>query len=669
MTELSKPWRKNSRSGSLAGRRPRLPRPRLPWRRRRPAKPEDTGTAWRMIKRLSVFARPHWVTLALSFVMLFGLTAAELLRPWPLKIALDTIIDEPALQGSALYWLIGTVALVIGAAFMEGLFTFAQVYFVNRAGKTIVFDIRAALFDHIQELSLQYHSRRRSGDLMTRVTGDVKTIRDVLTSSLVEVTASVVLLLSMAGVLFWLDWQLALVALAGTPVGYVLLLRYSSRIKHIARAERRSEGNLASVLHETLGSIRLTRIFGGEEAARDKFRFEANASLESGVAAQLTSERFSWVMEVLGSLITAAVFAFGVQRVISGALTPGELVIFVTYIRNYFRPMKKAVQHANKISRAVPSAERVVELLDVETGVSDLPGAVAAPRLQGRIEFRGVSFGYETDQTVLRDIDLTIPVGQITAVVGPTGGGKSTLLSLIPRLYDPGRGAVLIDGRNVQQYTLASLRAQISMVLQESVLFQASVGDNIAYGNVAASFEEIVAAAKAANAHDFITALPEGYDTVLGERGDTLSGGQRQRIAIARAMIRNAPILILDEPLSGLDAEAATAVMEALERLIAGKTVIMVTHVLTTVQRADRVVVLEHGRVVQEGPTAELMTAEGRLRDLLDAQLLIGERTPAVANGGRDESSSGPLDLASLKRRAQKARWRAGRMYWQSNDE
>jgi len=322
----------------------------------------------------------------------------------------------------------------------------------------------------------------------------------------------------------------------------------------------------------------------------------------------------------LGGLVTALVLGFGAYRVMEGNMTPGTLIVFVHYVNSLYRPLRSAIKHANKITKASTRAERVVELLSLEEGVTDHPGARPAPRFRGAVEFRNVTFAYEPDRPVLREINLSVPAGQVVALVGATGSGKSTLVSLIPRLYDPREGAVLIDGHDIREYTLRSLRAQVSMVLQESVLQRASIADNIAYGRPSATPEDIVAAARAANAHDFITALPEGYATEVGERGVTLSGGQRQRIAIARAIIRNAPIVILDEPLTGLDAAAAASVLGALERLMRGKTVIIITHHLSIVQRVDRLVVLEDGRIAQQGTHGELIEVEGTYRHLYQAQ-------------------------------------------------
>jgi ABC-type multidrug transport system fused ATPase/permease subunit len=569
---------------------------------------------------LRSFVLPHWPAVAFALLLLTGETAMDLLKPWPLKLTFDVILRRQSLEGRTLYLLVGISGLVVAIAVLEGFLGYLAAYYLNRAGRTVVFDLRTALFNHIQRVSLQFHDRKSTGDLMTRITSDVKVLRDAMTESVAEILKSILFLIGMGAILFWLDWQLSAALIAATPALFVVLSVYSSRVKEQSRVERKREGALASVVHETLGTIRMTRVFSQEEAARRKFHSESVASLESGLAATMSGERFSWMVDVLGGVVTAVVLGLGAQRVMTGAITSGSLIVFVSYVRSFYKSLKTTAKHTTRLTKASVQVERVAEVLDVKEGVTDRPDARPAPRFEGLIEFRRVRFEYEAGHSVLKGIDLSIPAGQVTAIVGPTGSGKSTLVSLIPRLYDPTEGDVLIDGCDIRAWTLASLRSQISVVLQESVLLQASVRENIAYGRPAAPADEIVAAACAANAHEFIVALPDGYDTELGERGETLSGGQRQRIAIARALLRNAPIVILDEPLAGLDAVAAAAVTTALEQLMKQKTVILITHQLSMVQRAHKVVVLTDGLIAQQGSHRELLTVEGIYHRLFQAQ-------------------------------------------------
>jgi len=588
-----------------------------------------TFNAWRSVARLRQFLLPHAGALAVALLLLLGEASMDLLKPWPLKLTFDVILKHQSLAGTTLYLLIGVSALAIAIAVLEGLFGYSAAYYLNRAGRTVVFDLRTALFNHIQRLSLQFHNRRSTGDLITRVTSDVKVLRDAMTESVAEILKSALFLVGMGAVLLWLDWRLSLVVVAAAPVLFVAQSIASRRIQERSRAERKREGALASVVHETLGTLRMSRVFTQEDEATRKFHVESAASLESGLAASMTGERFSSMVDILGGVVTAVVLGFGVQRVMAHAITPGTLIVFVSYVRSLYKSLKVTAKHTTRLTKAGAQVERVAELLDVEEGVTDRSGARPAPPIQGTIEFRGVGFEYEPGKTILADIDLVIPARQVTALVGPTGAGKSTLVSLVPRLYDATCGEVSIDGHDIRDWTLRSLRSQISVVLQESVLLQASIAENIAYGRPAAAFEEIEAAARAANAHGFIVALPDGYDTIIGERGETLSGGQRQRIAIARAIVRKAPIVILDEPLTGLDAVAAASVADALDRLMKDKTVIVITHQLSSVQRADQVVVLSDGRIAQQGRHQDLMNADGLYRRLVQAQ--FRDRSPVQA--------------------------------------
>jgi ATP-binding cassette, subfamily B, bacterial len=549
-----------------------------------------------------------------------GDAGMNLLKPWPLKFAFDNILKKSVLDRDTLYSLIAVSAAVVVITALEGLFVYLVAYLLNRSGRTIAFELRNACFDHLHRLSLQFHHHKSTGDLLMRVTGDVKSLRDIFTESLTEVVMNLIFLVGMFAVLLWLNWQLTLVVLAGAPLLFLALFWYTYQIKEYSRVERKREGNLATVLHDALAAVRLNRVFNREDEAKEKFKAESAATVASGFAATMTEERFGWLVDVLGAMVIAVVLGFGVRQVMAGAMTIGTLYVFIHYVNNFFKPLRAVVKHSNRITKASIRAERVVDLLELKEGVVDLPGARSAPRFHGAIEFRNVRFGYEPGRPVLSDIQLNIRAHQLMAFVGPTGAGKSSLASLIPRLYDPTEGAVLIDGRDIREYTLRSLRAQVSVVLQESVLQRASIAENIAYGRPSATMDEIMAAAHAANAHEFIMALPGGYGAILGERGETLSGGQRQRIAIARAMVRNAPILILDEPLTGLDAAAAASVMEALERLIKGKTAIIITHDLAIVQEADLIVVLEDGRVIQQGNHRQLTEVAGRYHELLRAQ-------------------------------------------------
>jgi len=563
-----------------------------------------------VIRRLAPFALPHWPAIVVAMLLLGAQTGLALLSPWPMKFVIDEVlltdrgVVRDALTGRPLWVLLGVCSALVAMAVMGGLIAFLEAFIVSRASRQIVFDMRAALFDHVQRLSLQFHSHKRTGDLIQRVTSDVRSLKDLFTGSAVNMLHNAMYLVGMTVVLLLLDWQIGLASMAATPF-LVLLTIYNARnIRRYSRAERGAEGRLSSVLSETLGAVRLIRVFNQEDEARSRFSQQNTATSENAFQANLATAKFAWVIDLVRALIAAAVLGFAVQRVISGGMSPGSMLVFLNYSGQFYRPIRTSMKEFTNLSATMARAERVVDLLDTKEGVTDLPGAEPADRFRGEIEFRSVTFGYESSP-VLQNVSLRIPAGKTTAVVGPTGVGKTTLISLIPRLYDPSDGAVLIDGRDIREFTLKSLRSQVSVVLQESVLFRASIFENIAYGRANATLDEIIHAAKAANAHEFIMELPNGYETEVGERGETLSGGQRQRIAIARAMIRNAPILILDEPLVGLDAASADVVLEALDRLTKGKTAIVISHLLSSVQTANHVIVLESGRVAKEGSLQE----------------------------------------------------------------
>ncbi len=583
-----------------------------------PASPVGAIDAWKSIFRLQKFIRPHRGAIGFGLLFLFLQAAAKLAKPWPLKFAFDNILTNDSLDRETTLILVGVASLVVVIAAVDGLLNYLLALVLNKAGRTVVFDVRVALFERIHNVSLQFHARSSAGDLMTRLTSDVKALRVILTESVAQILNSAIFMFGMALLLFWLDWQLALVAYTAAPFLFLTVRYFTPQVRAFSRAERKREGQLSEVVHESLGTMRLSRVFNQEQAVKDRFEEESGASLQFGVAAALKAERVSWIVDVLGATVTAAVLGFGVKRVMDNAITPGDLIVFVSYIRDFWKPMRTSIKHTTKLARASAQIDRVVELLDEDGGVVDQPDAVSAPEFQGALAFNDVTFDYDGGQSVLKGVNLSIAAGEGAAIVGPTGVGKSTLLSLIPRLYDPSSGSIEIDGTDIRAFTLSSLRSQISVVMQESVLLRTSIAENIAYGKPTASRPEIVDAAKKANAHDFIRALPEGYDTTVGERGETLSGGQRQRIAIARAIIRDAPILILDEPLVGLDSESGAAVLDALRELMRGKTVLVITHQLAMIGDDDRVIVLDGGTVVQDGLHRELITQSGKYQQMID---------------------------------------------------
>jgi len=476
------------------------------------------------------------------------------------------------------------------------------------------------LYSHIQRLSLSYHDQKRTGDLISRVTSDIDAVQSLISNVMLGVLVNVLTLVGMVLVMFYLNWEFTLIALLVAPGLFLVVYRYTHRIKKASRAMRRKEGEVVSVLEEMLSSIRVVKAFAREDYEQRRFEQESRESVEAALLARNVKAKLPPIVEIIVACGTCLVLWYGARLVLTGGLTSGELLVFLLYLGKMYKPMRELSKMTDTISKASVGWERIREVLENEMQVRDLPGAKPAPSFKGKIEFDHVQFSYESNQPVIRDLSLKIEPGQLAALVGPTGAGKTTIVSLLPRFYDISSGEIRIDGTDIRRFKIKSLRQQISFVLQESLLFRASVWQNIAYGKPEAERDEIIRAAKLAYADEFIDQMPDGYDTMIGERGVTLSGGQRQRIAIARAIIRDAPILILDEPSSGLDAAAEKVVFDALENLMAGRTSIVIAHRLATVRRANAIFVIDEGRVAEQGSHAELLETGGLYSQLYDLQ-------------------------------------------------
>jgi len=559
-----------------------------------------------------------------------GATAAELLKPWPLKIILDhVILDKPvpralrALQGlfpaGKVPLLLEAAAGIVVIALLGGLFSYFQIFITSSIGYRMVYALRRELFTHLQTLSLGFHTHARSGDLLTKIAGDTNTLKDVFADSILKFTSYVLTVAGMLAILAAIDWKIGLIALATLPfLGYSLLHLYR-KTKLSVKTQKRQEGKVASRMSEVLQAVPLVQAFARERYETEQFDAVTQETVRESIRVARLEAAATRSSEIITALGTAAAVLFGAFQVLQGRMLPGDLVLVVGYLTSMYKPIRQLAKLSTDFSKAMASAERISEILDIEPEIVDRPDALPAKGLRGEIVFRDVSFDYGDGRDVLRNVSFAVAPGQRLALVGVSGAGKSTIVSLILRLYEPQQGAILIDGRDIRQYRRASLRRHIGLVLQQSILFGATIRENIAYGKPRATSQEIEAAARAANADEFIRELEHGYDTVIGERGATLSGGQRQRIAIARALIRDAPILILDEPMTGLDGESEGKVREALDRLTAGKTSVIVTHDLQSVADADQVLVLDGGSVVDRGTHAELVERSGRYRELYEA--------------------------------------------------
>jgi ATP-binding cassette subfamily B protein len=590
----------------------------------------STPAAARKIRIVDLL-RPHWKAMTMALVAVGGVAAADLAEPWPIKIVLDYALQSKPMPG----WMVGIVARIGGStlavlnvavvavaaiALVGAASAYLQSYLTTNVGQRIMHDLRRTVYHHIHRLSLAEHDQKRTGDLISRVTTDIESIQDFATTALLGIGANILTLVGIVGIMLYASWRFTLVSLAITPVLFVIVYLFTRRIKKASRAVRKTESELISTVQEVLSSIRVVKAFAREDYEEQRFERQSLDNVESYLQARGMKMLLAPVVDVVVAIGTCLMLAYGARMALAGELTAGVLVVFLSYLRMMYKPMKDLSKMTDTVSKAAIGFERIREVLETESAVRDQPHARKAKGFKGRIEFEHVSFGYTKDQVVLKDLSFAIEPGQVAAFVGQTGGGKTTIVNLVARFYDPVSGVVKIDGTDIRKFTLKSLRDQISFVLQDAILFRAPVWQNIAYGRPEARRAEIVRAAELANADGFIREMPEGYDTMVGERGVSLSGGQRQRIAIARAVIRDAPILILDEPTSGLDAQSEQAIMEALERLMKGKTSIVIAHHLGTILHADTIFVMDDHELVEHGTHDELLSAGGVYSGLFKIQ-------------------------------------------------
>ena len=575
---------------------------------------------------------PHSKALTLGLLAAVGESIANLLGPWPLKIVLDNVLRGRQIHG----WLnpfilrisagdkhgvlLFAAAAALAIAMVGALCSYYEKYFTTSVGQWVMHDLRGRLYSRMQQLSLAFHDQAKTGDLTSRITGDIDSVQSFITTGLLSALINSLTLVGMIGVMFYINWKFTLIALSVVPVLFLVVYHYTRLIKKSSKQVREQEGKIASVIQEVLTSMHVVKAFAREDYEERRLEEESLESVELAMRARGLKAKLYPIVEIIVAIGTSLVLWFGARMVLDGTLSSGSLVVFILYLGKMYKPMQDLSKMTDAYSKAAVGYDRIREVLDMESEVRDLPGARPAPRFKGLIEFENVTFGYEAERPIFQGLSLRVEPGQIAALVGPTGAGKSSVFSLLSRFYDPLSGVVKIDGRDVKTYTQKSLREQISFVLQETLLFHGPIWRNIAYGRPGARREEIIKAAQLANADEFIDKMPRGYDTLVGERGVTLSGGQRQRIAIARAVIRNTPILLLDEPTSGLDAASEQLVFEALNRLMKGKTCMVIAHHLATIRSADIIYVVQDGAIAEQGTHDQLLEKGGLYAELHELQ-------------------------------------------------
>ena len=586
---------------------------------RQPPLSASIPTLRQMLVRFWPLIRKQRALIASSIVALLVEVSLRLLEPWPIKLIVDNVIAPEGAAGSGpigsmspttlLAFAASAVVIIAG---LRAISTYLRQVGFAIAGSRVLTESRSELFTHLQRLSLSFHSKRRTGDLITRVTGDIGRLKDVTITAVMPLVAHVITLLGMLAVMFWMEWRLAVIAIAIMPIFFVSTIRLGGRIRQVARVQRQRQGEMGATAVEALGSIKTVQALSLEDVHATTFSASNNSDLREGVKAKRLSARLIGTADVLTAVGSAAVLYFGARMVLSDELTIGELLVFVAYFRTALRPVRNLAKYAGRIAKAAASAERIVEVLETTPQIADRADAKPVAKAVGTIAFENVTFGYEPDHAAIKALTLDARRGDVIVLAGQSGAGKSTIVNLLLRLYDADEGRITLDGRDIRDYTVESVRRAIAVVPQENVLFAVSLRDNIAYGAPGATDQDVVAAAHLAQAHEFIVRLPDGYDTHVGERGETLSEGQRRRIALARAAIRLAPILVLDEPTASLDNENTQLVREAIQALSRNRISFIVAHDLSTVLPDNRVVFLDRGLVVEHDTHEALIERDGQ---------------------------------------------------------
>ena len=591
---------------------------------KRAADDAPTGTA-RLVFDL---ARPYRGWFVIILLAMLVEAATGLAAPWPLKIVIDYAVGHQ----SAPHWLArllgpglaadGTALAAAAAvslvllAVLGGIASYVDSYYTESVGQWVANDLRMRLFNHAERLSFNYYDTHQTGLLLSTITDDVATVQDFVSSSTLSILVDLLTIVGMLGLMFWLNWDFTLIVVAITPLLLLFVARFRRAVKRATHEVRRRESDIVDVLQTGLESVRTVQAFGAQDIEAARLSDVSRATVKAALGARRVKSLLSPIVAVIVSLCTAMVLWRGAALILAGTMTIGSLTVFLAYLAKFFKPVQDLAKMTNAVAATNVGLERIRSILDIGVSIAERPDAREPQPFKGAITFEHVAFSYKPEAPVLADVTFSIAPGQFVGLVGVTGSGKSTVVSLIPRFYDPTAGRILIDGADLRAFTLEGIRRQIGFVLQDTVLFRGTVRENIAYGRPDATEEQIIGAARLANADEFIVRMARGYDTMIGERGITLSGGQRQRIGIARALIRNAPILIMDEPTAALDTESEKLVMEGLDRLMKGRTVVTITHRLNTVRDADTIIVLHGGIVAEQGTHDELLARSGIYAEL-----------------------------------------------------
>ena len=565
--------------------------------------------------RILSYIKPYMHRLLFAMVCTIMAAAGNLYIPWIIKDMIDEVLADK--NGTMLNWI---AASIIAIFIVRGLFWYGQNYLMSYVGQSVIIDIRAAVFKKLQRLSVSFYDKNKTGTIMSYVTNDVNALQSAMVENTIEMITEGFILIGSVVAMIYLDWRLTLFTVCTFPVVLWFMEFFGKKIRKTGGRIQECTADITSVLQESVASARVIKSFVREDYEVDRFDVENKANFRANMKNAQLMATLTPVVELVAAIGVTMIIWYGGNNVINGTITAGSLVAFLTYAVNISNPIKRLTRVIGNIQKALAAAQRVFMIIDMPEEIAESRDAKQLPEVSGKVEFQNVSFAYKDKGNVMTDLSFSVKPGEVIAIVGPSGAGKSTIANLLPRFYDVNKGDIKIDGHSVREVTLDSLREQVGIVPQETMLFNGSVYNNILYGRLDATKEEIEAAAKAANAHDFIMQLTDGYETKLGDRGVNLSGGQRQRIAIARAILKNPRILILDEATSALDTESERVVQEALDRLMVGRTSFVIAHRLSTVKNADKILVLEKGNLVESGTHDELLALDGLYAHLYKIQ-------------------------------------------------